>query len=181
LANPLVNSKEEFDRHLHLHRKRVLTLGLAIRERFYPHLNYQELKSFLKYHDIGKTDLIHGKLQTSLSDLYRHYGTNLHDKEHEKLQKLVERINQIDKKIAMMFLESYKVSEQNRPLFKKIEWLADITDRGMDPVASEEFGRKLKRAVEFALDDESKEIVIWLQENYDSITNQFQYCKHSLR
>jgi len=180
-ASPLVNSKSDFDRHLALHRKRVLALGMALRDRFYPHIDAKELKVFLKYHDIAKTDLVHGKLHTSIDDLYRFYGTRLSEEQEPKLKNLIELINQTDRRISLMFLDNFRCSEQNRKIFKRIEWLADITDRGMDPVASEEFGRKLKAAVEFSLDDETREIVVWLQDNYDTITNPFQYCKNSLK
>lgn len=182
-GNPLVESKGDFDRHLALHRKRVLVLGLALRERFYPHIDAKELKTFLKYHDIAKTDLVHGNLKTSVEELYKFYGTRLRSTEEPQLKHLVDSINLIDRRIALMFLENFKASEQNRELFQKIERMADLVDRGMDPVASEEFGRLLTKASVILAEIHDVDQVLWLEDHYQELTEQFQYkkeCKHAL-
>lgn len=184
-GNSLVESKADFDRHLALHRKRVLVLGLALRERFYPHIDVKELKTYLKYHDIAKTDLVNGNLKTSIDELYKYYGTRLPTDQESKLQHLVDSINLIDRKIALMFLENFRSSEQNREIFKRIERVSDLVDRGLDPVASEEFGKPLLKASELLayMDEIELDQVKWLEKNYQELTEQFQYkkeCKHVL-
>jgi len=159
-----------------------MVLGLALRDRFYPTVNYKDLKLYLKYHDVAKTDYIHGNLHTSVADLYNYYGIWLEDEEHkQELKRLVDQINHIDKKIAVMFLDAFRVAPENIGLFKKIERIADIVDRGMDPVASEEFGRPLKKASEFSVDEESKAMILWLERHYYRITENFRYESGSNR
>ena len=161
-----ITSLSDFEFHIDLHRKRVLELGLALRERFYPDLPYKETKVFLKLHDRAK--------KKYARELYVYFNQS-------GVFALIDTINDKDAQYQIdFFLNRLDIFTDHFSKIKRIELIADQVDRGLDPIAAIEFGRPMELASERIIIPPLQDQALWLEANYERLTNQLQFCQHYL-
>ena len=72
-----------------------------------------------------------------------------------------------------------KAVAKDMELLKRLEFIFDTVDRGLDPVAEEEFGRKMKTFTQFARNPslEDIELATHLESNYDKFADEASFEK----
>ncbi|WP_374077470.1 hypothetical protein [Bdellovibrio bacteriovorus] len=166
-AATYVETEADFAKHIELHRQRVAALGLALAAKEYPSVDQRTLRFFLLLHDSSKTK--------STADLYRFYGkTGLTEQEIGDLKKTVQHINDVDSRMAEKFFRRFKINAQEAEVFLWIEKVADLVDRSSDPVATEEFARKMTPASEYMKDERSRSAALFLEKRYNGIVSGFE-------
>lgn len=165
-AQNYVTRIQDFQQHIELHRARVVQLGMALAESHFPEISQKDLKEFLKLHDSSKTT------KEALPRLYQFYGKPPNSEaERERLKEIVIYINAIDQKVAEKYFKEKTLSLDMIETFYIIEKVADLVDRSMDPVAAEEFGRKLVPASQFLKEAELIRLSQWLEQRYEKVTS----------
>jgi hypothetical protein len=88
-------------------------------------------------------------------------------------------LNTMDDEVIKRYMDSSFENEWERKAFKKIEDIVDKIDRGMNPISSEEFGRKMSPASDFVgdVDIVLKDLIIDCENNYDKICPKRFYHK----
>ena len=174
-----VNSVEDFKMHCNLHQARVVALGLALRARYYPNVDVRHLENFLRLHDAAKTTMdsdiysLCGFQSPPLEALYAFYGTTLPRGSKSELGEVTSRVNRIDEAISAIFFKAFGTNEAKE--LREIENLADLVDRGMDPVAAEEFGRPMRLASSYCKNENLKTYAEWLEQNYTKIVEGLEF------
>jgi len=164
-AATYVETASDFQKHIQLHRTRVVVLGLALAKVHYPEISQEDLKIFLELHDTSKVD---PKNSSQLFGFYGRPPANLEEK--ERLKSIVGSINEVDSQVGQKFFqENISLTPTQRSQFLTIEKVADLVDRSMDPVATEEFGRQMTRASQFLKDAEQARLSLWLEQRYHKL------------
>lgn len=176
----------EFQHHIHLHRERVVKLGLALAKNQFPGLSLRPLEAFLYLHDHSKTlnsrDELARHLYTHASTpsqrLFEFYGKiPENDLEQVKLIEVVNDINNIDTRVSAQFFQfNPDLSKGTQDDFYTIEKVADLVDRSLDPVAAEEFGHPMVLASEYVQDPYMSLLSMWLEKNYLQITKNLTFA-----
>jgi hypothetical protein len=177
----------DFRAHIELHRARVLRLGLILGQAKFPEMNLSHLESFLKLHD-------HSKIISSPGDLqelgYRHerppferlfdfYGqTTKTETQNFELLSVISDINSIDDQIGRKFLKMLNLDVSGLLAMYKIEKVADLVDRSLDPLAKEEFGHHMILASEYLQDPHMSALSVWLEGHYDDITQDLSFLSY---
>jgi len=166
----------------------VTELGLALYQ-LYPE-RYQEIPldlivGFLKLHDQSKLR------ESSSRALYSVYGQNQKFADlltQSQMQETIQRLNEYDQEAARLFFQSTGISTDQARLLLEIEKIADLVDRGMDPVAHEDFeggGKyKMKLGSEYIKDDFGSRAAARLEKSYDHITQKYsfiQFCSKAFQ
>ena len=170
----------DFHRHIELHRERVFQLGMTLGMEKFKDLPLDKLEKFLRLHDASKTMTSKHALEqynyqnhtSPLVRLFSFYG-RAHDTEESSLllRGAVNDINSIDYQVALEFFAHHiDLSAETVKTFYMIEKVADLVDRSLDPVASEEFHQKLTPASQFIRDLKGAELSLWLEDRYSMIT-----------
>lgn len=146
-----INSVEEFRIHILAHKERLRKLGQALLAAFpkeYEAVDPKLLDEFLSLHDDAKLR------KENIETLFRYFGKNknsLTKKENKEFNRVISALNQSDKKLTRSYLfrrglinEYGHVSEVARKLLA-IEKMVDGVDRGMDPMAREEFSKNMRK------------------------------------
>lgn len=171
MSRKYVLSVTDFRRHIHLHKSRVTALSLALYDAGfarYGTLRRDTLERYLWLHDQAK---LSGKF---FFRLYKHYGENLQNSQNKDLQNLIRDVNQFDSEINRVFIAD---TPTNVFLLTEIVRIADLVDRGLDPVAAEEFGRSLKPASEFLKPIVEVELARFLESRYTQIVSGLEFKK----
>ena len=178
-------SYSQFLNHISKHRMRVVALGLEYYRRntkCNELLSPSLVKEFLRLHDLAKLD-------NDISvRLYSLFGKN----QSPHMKDTVVELNRRDLEIRMTFFkEKNLVDAQGRlsaeaTLLIEIERVADLTDRGMDPGAAQEFGRPMQKASIFLatpglLAAELVEFVIELEADYRDIVGIWAHKTFTIR
>ncbi len=160
--------------YINAHRLRVVNIGLAI-QSFRPILDLPDemLTAFLHLHDLSKLE----------PDIFRslslHYGRSLNDpnySENSELQSLIQRLNSIDLNHARSFFARHGLLDTNycptvvAKELLRIEKIADLVDRALDPAAWEDFGRKLHPASHYLPNFQDQHLAQELEKRYPQIT-----------
>ena len=170
----------DFYRHIELHRQRVFQLGMTLGTEKFTDLPLDRLATFLRMHDASKTMTAKIDLRlfnyyhpmSPLVRLFSFYGQGHETAEAKQVLKhAVDDINHIDQQVASNFFAVHReISEDIIEKFFLIEKVADLVDRSLDPVASEEFHQQLTPASKFIRDPEGAALSLWLEERYSTIT-----------
>jgi len=190
---PNVNSLTDFHHHTKMHKKRVLRLGLSLLDRFpeeFEGIDKKMAERLLAEHDNAKMSprYRYQNGRPFYAELYDHFGKR-------PPQDIVNHLNLADSKIMERALEREGLAlskfdspnERGRKLelrarFDKLEKLADFTDRAMNPVSPEEFGRKMWLESDAAIKkgDRSKaKMALYLESNYKHLVGDLYYKKLS--
>lgn len=143
-AYTYVSQLSHFRLHITLHKMRVMRIGMHLAQTHFPEVSLAEVRNFLELHDNSKMD------EANAERLFRFYGKRPQNAEEERLLKaIVEHIDQVDDRIREEYLNARPLDPDTKEKLFIIEKVADLVDRGLDPVASEEFGHRLKVASEY--------------------------------
>ncbi|WP_413287763.1 hypothetical protein [Bdellovibrio sp. HCB337] len=168
-AQNYVTQIQDFQQHIELHRERVVVLGMTLAASHFPNVSKKDLKDFLRLHDSSKT------MRNSLPRLFEFYGKPPANEEaRARLMSTVSDINAIDHSIAEKFFNERHLSPEMVEALYTIEKVADLVDRSLDPVAAEEFGRKLSPASQFFKEQELRDLSLWLESRYLNIVPHLQ-------
>lgn len=163
-----VASASDFQLHIQLHRRRVVLLGSYLAKQEFPEISAELAENFLLLHDTSKT------LKQTITSLYAFYGKNNLDADQlADLKKTITFLNSIDTAYADSFFDTYQLSSLEREQLLLIEKIADLVDRSMDPVAEEEFGRKMKLASEFIQDANQNTLAKLLESKYKDLIRDY--------
>lgn len=163
----------DFRAHLESHIQRVKVLALAAQASYpqaFSQVRRQDLDSFLDLHDAAK-------LETgTFFQLVKSFGQPL-----PMGSDLVNFLNQEDWRIRYKYFEKHgfiyadgQLSTEAQEMLR-LERLADLTDRGLDPVASREFGRPMLPASEFMTSPENQMMARDLERRYWDLTDGLDY------
>jgi len=155
-----VNTEDEFRLHMESHIVRVQILAMYIYRNFpehFRHLTPELIKAFLRVHDQSKVNqtisflIKHNLLRfdkTILTMLHKGYGNEDPNYFEKYLKAVVDLLNGIDNDIRTelftyrgLLLRDGVISVTGEELLF-LEKLSDNSDRRLDPVAMEEFGRE---------------------------------------
>ncbi len=172
--NKYVKTFSDFKLYVESHRLRVHALGVAHYNRHpdrYGDLSLATVEEFLSLHDQSKQQ------ESNARALYAFYGRNqkfMPDILRESFVKVIKHINDYDVKVAEDFFSKNPMSGSKIERLIEIEKVADLVDRGMDPVAREDFeegGRySMKLGSEFLLHEFSKNAARHLESVYGEVT-----------
>ncbi len=172
--NKYVKTFSDFKLYVESHRLRVHELGLVHYRRHlnrYSDLSQQTVENFLSLHDQSKQQ------ESNARALYAFYGRNqkfMPDLLRESFVKVIKKINDYDVKVAEDFFSRNPMSGSQMERLLEIEKVADLVDRGMDPVAREDFeegGRySMKLGSEFLQYEFSKNAARHLESVYGEVT-----------
>jgi hypothetical protein len=188
-----VNTLADFHHHTKMHKKRVQRLGLKLLDHFpeeFKGIDRQMAVRLLADHDNAKMSsrYRYRNGRPFYAELYDHFGKR-------PPQDLVNRLNLADSNIMEkafkregLGLNDYDSPNERggklelRAKFNKLEKLADFTDRAMNPVSPEEFGRKMWSETRAAIKegDRSKaKMARYLEKNYQQFVGDLFYKKLS--
>lgn len=183
-----MRSFSEFQRHIHLHRQRVVQLGLTLAKYHFRGLRPNDLESFLNLHDHSKTltnpqilNWFNYKNPRSPAErLFEFYGRSPKTfQETLRLNEVIQEINSIDEKVSLhFFMENTQLSWGTQDDFFVIEKVADLVDRSLDPMAAEEFGHKMVLASDYVRDPYLSHLSMWLESRYHEITKDLIFSNH---
>ena len=160
---PFVNNFEDFYNQTKAHCKRVKSLGLRVYELTESKLDKKLVEAFLDLHDQGKFE----DDAESLHRLYNYYGHDFFDEESKaEKDQAISDLSYKEQAIAGEFFKNNNVSDEDALELLSIEKIADFVDRGLSPVASEEFGREMKPASQMLTKAKEREIALALELEY---------------
>lgn len=176
-----VSSLVDFEHHVAHHRQRVLQLGKFLADSYFPQVSGELLSSFLSLHDFSKTMIPSevlervGWLSSSqpFENLYNYFGKATGPLETEvEFKSLLQSLNEIDNLIAHdFFSQKINLESSEISLICKIERVADLVDRYMDPLATIEFGRPMQPASLYLDDLELVGFAKFLELHYFEVIN----------
>ena len=181
-GNAYVKNIEDLKQHFDCHRQRLMVLAQALVIQYPEHFkelkNTNLLQEFLHLHDAAKF--------SHLEDLFMYYNTrplfsNVY--EAEKFKSLVARVNAQDELVRLNFFKLKALCGENSTEYNKqakllieIERLVDMVDRGLDPVAIEEFAREMRPASEmFAIDSKDYIMAKYLEQEYHNLVGHLSF------
>ncbi|MBN8554385.1 MAG: hypothetical protein J0L93_02980 [Deltaproteobacteria bacterium] len=184
-----VKSVQDFEAHVLNHKAEVKKLGILANHLLPMPLSDERVWRFLDLHDNAKLGTepleldpvwasrnLKGK--RPLDYLYQFYNTDvslLPTAERARAHAIVHAVNQRDYKIRQNFFlddgllhpDGSSTSISNDLL--RIETIADLVHRGLDPIAAEEFHRKqMQRASVFLGDPEDRHIASNVERIYEA-------------
>jgi hypothetical protein len=158
----------DFKSHIQNHQIRVLQLGSFLANHNFPELPIQQVQEFLSLHDQSKTS------DKMLNALFLFYGKkateSLTSNQSLILSRIIEELNASDLNLIKTYFEEHNISSDDQNKLFLIEKIADSVDRAMDPIAEEEFGRKLQFASDFLGTEFERSLAKTLESNYLEIT-----------
>jgi hypothetical protein len=121
------------------------------------------------------------------SSLYKHYGDNfdeITDERKEATKTVVIELNKIDSAWTEKLIKSYNLPKNICSMIKSIEKIADLVDRGLNPVTPEELGKKnvYLGSNDKSINERMVKYALFLEKNYDKLTknlNLDSYVKKS--
>lgn len=150
----------DFERHVSLHIQRTRKLAEAARELpEYSDLPVELVRDFLDLHDQSKINRsqaflaqhrLEGRRESLLQSLHRLRGTS-----NSEVSAVAQKLNDVDNEVAHAFFQKEKLlTPEGRLSWKalmllEIEKIADLVDRGLEPVTAQEFGRSMRPASEW--------------------------------
>lgn len=183
-----VNSVVDFHHHTQMHKKRVTALALELYKKFpkqFTGLSEEMIIRVISQHDDAKINpkyRFKGKIPL-YEALYKYYGKR-------PPKEVIDSLNAVDEKIVDMALkrEGFEILDTDtearkrhklkvRKQFLKLEKLADFVDRAMNPVSSEEFGRKMWKESDAAKTPMHKKMALYLEKNYTKMVGHLKYKK----
>lgn len=184
LTKSKIQSFDDFYDHTVLHVGRVALLGNIAAAKFYPEIDPNLVRKFLSAHD--KFKLQNWRHSDSvLRTLYSIFGKNENTMDSlQKLQRqqaidfMLESELEFNKKFFAEMGHYSKDSGFDAIAMKllRIEKYADLTDRAKDPMAEQEFGRKMAPISKFLKIGIPDRIIIdFLESNYDKIVKGLRY------
>lgn len=174
-----VNDLSEFKHHCILHRTRVALLGRQLRTNFYPEVDIRLLENYLQLHDAAKVTnqpkvyRTYGFQSPPIESLFNHYGKISIRGKDQQIGRVLRMIDILDEEIRSVFFTTFGTTHARE--LREIEMLADLVDRGMDPVAREEFGRPMLKASEILKNSPLLKKALWLEDIYPQMVSQFRY------
>ncbi|WP_412470243.1 MULTISPECIES: hypothetical protein [unclassified Halobacteriovorax] len=176
-----VNDALDFYQHMQAHKKRVVEMGMRLLKEFpdeFKGLDENILKSVLSVHD-------NAKVRTTSRYNGRPFYEVLYNEGYGKKldRKIVDALNNQDEKFVKEVFDQFNLNDSTREKILRIEKIADFVDRGMSPVATEEFGRKTTLASQsdfFLKDKMDRNLAKYLEDNYQDINKDLHYKKLSV-
>lgn len=172
--NRYVKTFSDFKIYVESHRLRVRELGIThykLHPDRYKDLPQKTVEKYLALHDRSKQE------ESNARALYAYYGRNqkfMPEQLRESFVKVINHINTYDSKVAEKFVSENPLTGSQIERLFEIEKIADLVDRGMDPVAREDFeegGRyTMKLGSEFLLHEFSKGAARHLEKIYSVLT-----------
>ncbi|GIL17351.1 MAG: hypothetical protein BroJett040_11020 [Oligoflexia bacterium] len=182
--NFYVRDFNDFQLYVDTHKERVIILGMILfhaHPERYHELTKADVAQFLALHDKSKL------LKTNAQSLYEFYGQNqkfMSQSQRDQFHAIVDQINKYDTRNAKLYFETRRLSSKQMNLLLEIEKIADIVDRGMDPVAHEDFESKglykMKLGSEFLETEFSRKAAQYLESIYQDSTKDFSFFKRKL-
>lgn len=175
-SDKLVGSVEEFYEHTQKHRARVKALGMELfksHPELFEGLDRAQVEHVLDAHDQAKV-----RPSVKAPDGRPFYQVLYKEGFGKGLDRsIVDSLNASDKEILERAEErlGVKGNPDLKAKVERIEKIADLVDRGMSPVSSEEFGRKMEKASRFLTSAEDRELAKFLEKRYSTITKGLQY------
>lgn len=176
-----VKSIDDFNLHTQLHISRMVMIAIFILDKFYPEVDRDLALGYFKSHDHIK---VRNWLQPNslLRRLYKHYGHLASNTlEVKELTRQMADYEQIFAKKYFGDRNHYGEAEgfsKTAQIILLIEKLADVSDRGTDKVASEEFGRQMQSAIAYLHLEEASlpwRAVKNVELNYQTLTKNLHY------
>lgn len=176
-----VGNISDFEIHIEAHIERVGFLGKALYEEYperYAELDADLLEQFLRVHDQAKREQ---NIMEGLFEFYAIPKEQMTEWQEQQMQRQIDELNGEDDLVVYQFFETHNlIRSDGRPehraeLYQEIATISDLVDRGLDPVAAEEFARRMKPASEF-LEGKQRSLAVFLEQNYWQITD----SKHPL-
>ncbi len=173
LANTFVNGPEDFYIHMKNHVNNVQRLGqevisileqdpkakkafMGLRHDFELTPRIKLLaQQFLQVHDASKINVdpkFFNKYHVTgpgANELYSIYGKTYEQMSESEKQIIIKRINGIDEQVRANFIKANKVTADEMTFLDQLEKFADLTERGSNPVTSEEIGKKALPASDY--------------------------------
>ncbi|EPZ49517.1 hypothetical protein M902_0773 [Bacteriovorax sp. BAL6_X] len=173
-----VNDAFDFYQHMQAHKKRVVEMGMRLLNDYpdeFKDVDPQILRSVLSVHD-------NAKIKTSSRYNGRPFYEVLYEEGYGKKldRKIVDALNAQDEEFVEKVFDRYNLDKSSREQILRIEKIADFVDRGMSPVAPEEFGRKTTLASQsdfFLKDKVDRDLAKHLEDNYNEINKNLGYKK----
>lgn len=176
-----IQTLQDFRAYNLLHVQRVQKLGVYLYNKFpgeFPDLNVSLVEGFLAQHDYPK--LNEPELQR---DLFRLYGRPIDSAEMIKLRnEVVARVNEAEHEYAYAYFAATDLLNENGSLTSaaqqllRIEMIADLVDRYLNPLAAEEFAREMRPASEMpALTPREKWLAQHLERRYFELVRGMLY------
>ena len=183
-----VNSVVDLVAHMHAHIDRTLALSEYLFEHHAAAFGFDSadrnlVKDLIHLHDQSKVNsskLFQQKFYRPQPDsrtiperLFEVYGRQ--DLLSQR-NAVVRDLNAIDQRVAQVYFERKGLlGADGEPNAKarsllRFEKIVDLVDRGMDPVAREEFGRPLLRASEYLTDATDRKLAAQLEAYYSLLT-----------
>lgn len=182
-----VTSVEDFYRHTSLHRKRVKALGMELLRQnpeVFSGVRPEQLRIALDAHDMGKISP-----NAKYVDGRPFYKVLFQEGYGKQINRDV--VNQLNNHDQRYMQEAFKKAglakspdhtsahrarvQDIRHKIARIEKIADLVDRGMSPVAQEEFGRPMQRAGVFLDNPQDRQLARSLETNYQNIIDGLEY------
>jgi hypothetical protein len=179
-ANTYVNSEEDFYLHMKNHVNNVQRMGAQIiailEERPISIKYFSNMKSsfalnsrikilakkFLQVHDASKINIDPAFLEENhiavpgVKRLYPLYGKSFGKMTEAERAIINEQINGVDSVVRNKFIVENYVTPEEMNFLDQLEKYADLTERGSNPVTSEEIGKKAYLASRFLEENISK-------------------------
>jgi hypothetical protein len=187
-----VSTVGDFETHVRLHVLRTQRLALELahsHKELFGSLNDELVFSYMALHDVSKYAAQDGNPTHILRRLYESYGRNfsaLPAQEQHRSRALVNELNALDRKVSENFLRAHGLMSDSGALNPKgaallrLEKIADLVDRGLDPVAAEEFNKAhMERASQFLKDPGDRKLATELEARYPQLVHglEFQKCQ----
>lgn len=192
LGRVYVNSVVDFHHHTKMHKQRVTKLAIELMKKFpkqFKGLSEEMVIRILSKHDNAKIDpkFRYSKGGPFYEALYSHYGK-------KPPMDVINQLNNIDGKIMEQALKDeglgFDFNDSKKERMRKIslrqkilslEKTADFVDRAMNPVSSEEFGRKMWKESSVAKTEMAKKMALYLENNYSKMVSHLNYKKLSVK
>lgn len=185
-----VNNYDAFMAHTKQHIANVYSLGKFAYYKWsvdFGALPFELLHEYLLLHDRAKTADLETlrkygyegdrTLGERLYDFYGQDVSQLSEDQQLKMKGIINEVNALDELIRIEFLGSRGLIDDKGvenslgKLLMKIEYMADITDRAVNPVSREEFAREMKPARDYFTDKADLVKAVLLEAHYPRIVN----------
>jgi hypothetical protein len=179
-----VESLDDFQLHTEAHVQRVRVLGLYLFHRHPEVLRGVDanlLSEFLSLHDQAKFE------PGVLKEMYKYFGRDVDDANpmlRRQMTQLFGRVNQRDEEIRNAFFRKHGMLNEDGTLtptahkFRRVEVIADIVDRGENPVSTQEFHKKMRKASHMLLErghEQNAEFARELENKYSKLTRDYSF------
>lgn len=191
-----IQSPEDYQIHMTAHRLRLIAMALELHKTFsafFPNLSEALIIDWMSLHDQSKVNTDPDYLayfdqsdenhiaRRLYQSLYGKSVSELPEEEKKEALKLINELNEMDDFILQVFAQRRGLIDKMgkyAPIVEELrhlEKLVDLTDRELDPIATEEFGRRPKPAHGYFFHPLDRIMIFYLRENYLRITQGLQY------